>query len=95
MTKEQIRNRAAALQTLKGQVAALQEQIEVIEQSIKLEMLANDNTVIEDDDYRFRHTDYTAKGLDQKRLKEERPEIYAEYITDRNCKRFTFTVFES
>ena len=95
MTKEQIRNRAAALQTLKGQVAALQEQIEVIEQSIKLEMLANDNTVIEDDDYRFRYTDYTAKGLDQKRLKEERPEIYAEYITDRNCKRFTFTVFES
>ena len=95
MTKEQIRNRAAALQTLKGQVAALQEQIDVIEQSIKLEMLANDNTVIEDDDYRFRYTDYTAKGLDQKRLKEERPEIYAEYITDRNCKRFTFTVFES
>lgn len=93
MTKEQIRNRAAALQTLKGQVAALQEQIEVIEQSIKLEMLANDNTVIEDDDYRFRYTDYTAKGLDQKRLKEERPELYAEYTVDRNCKRFTFTVF--
>ena len=93
MTKEQIRNRAAALQTLKGQVAALQEQIEVIEQSIKLEMMANDDTVIEDDDYRFRYTDYTAKGLDQKRLKEERPEIYAEYVTDRNCRRFTFTVF--
>ena len=92
MTKEQIRNRAAALQTLKGQVAALQEQIEVIEQSIKLEMLSNDDTVIEDDDYRFRYTDYTSKGLDQKRLKEERPEIYAEYVTDRNCKRFTFTV---
>jgi len=95
MTKEQIRNRAAALQTLKGQVAALQEQIEVIEQSIKLEMLSNDDTVIEDDDYRFRYTDYTSKGLDQKRLKEERPEIYAEYVTDRNCKRFTFTVFGS
>ena len=93
MTKEQIRNRAAALQTLKGQVAALQEQIEVIEQSIKLEMLSNDDTVIEDDDYRFRYTDYTSKGLDQKRLKEERPEIYAEYVADRNCKRFTFTVF--
>ena len=92
MTKEQIRNRAAALQTLKGQVAALQEQIEVIEQSIKLEMMANDDTVIEDDDYRFRYTDYTSKGLDQKRLKEEKPEIYAEYVTNRNCKRFTFTV---
>lgn len=92
MTKEQIRNRAAALQTLKGQVAALQEQIEVIEQSIKLEMMANDDTVIEDDDYRFRYTDYLSKGLDQKRLKEERPEIYAEYVTNRNCKRFTFTV---
>ena len=92
MTREQLRNRAAALQTLKGQVAALQEQIEVIEQSIKLEMMANDDTVIEDDDYRFRYTDYTSKGLDQKRLKEEKPEIYAEYVTNRNCKRFTFTV---
>ena len=49
MTKEQIRNRAAALQTLKGQVAALQEQIEVIEQSIKLDRheLRADAVVIE------------------------------------------------
>ena len=93
MTKEQMRNRAAALQTLKGQVAALQEQIDLIEQDIKLEMMATDASVIDDDEFRFRYTDYISKGLDQKRLKEERPEIYAEYITDRNCKRFTFTVF--
>ena len=93
MTKEQIRNRAAALHTLKGQVAALQEQIDLIEQDIKLEMMATDASVIDEDEFRFRYTDYISKGLDQKRLKEERPEIYAEYTTDRNCKRFTFTVF--
>ena len=93
MTREQIRNRAAALQTLKGQVAALQEQIELIEQDIKLEMMATDASVIDEDEFRFRYTDYISKGLDQKRLREERPEIYAEYSTDRNCKRFTFTVF--
>lgn len=93
MTREQLRNRAAALQTLKGQVAALQEQIDLIEQDIKLEMMATDASVIDEDEFRFRYTDYTAKGLDQKRLKEERPEIYAEYVTDRSCKRFTFTVF--
>ena len=57
------------------------------------EMMANEETVVEDDDYRFRYTDYTSKGLDQKRLKEERPEVHAEYNVDRNCKRFTFTVF--
>ena len=93
MTKEQIKNRAAALQTLKGQVAALQEQIDLIEQDIKLEMMATDASVIDEDEFRFRYTDYISKGLDQKRLREERPEIYAEYSTDRNCKRFTFTVF--
>ena len=81
MTREQFKARATTLQMLK------------LEEEITSAMSATGESVIEDDDYRFRFTDYTARGLDQKRLKEERPEIYAEYTTDRAAKRFSFYIF--
>lgn len=93
MTREQFKARAATLQMLKVQAAMIKEEIEAIESEIKADMTATGESVIEDDDYRFRFTDYTTRGLDQKRLREERPEIYAEYTTDRAAKRFSFYIF--
>ena len=93
MTREQFKARATTLQMLKLQSEMLKAQIEEIESEIKADMTATGESVIEDDDYRFRFTDYTTRGLDQKRLKEERPEIYAEYTTDRAAKRFSFYIF--
>ena len=93
MTREQFKARAATLQMLKVQAAMIKEEIEAIESEIKEDMAATGESVIEDDDYRFRFTDYTTRGLDQKRLREERPEIYAEYTTDRAAKRFSFFIF--
>ena len=93
MTREQFKARATTLQMLKLQSEMLKAQIEEIESEIKSDMTATGENVIEDDDYRFRFTDYTTRGLDQKRLKEERPDIYAEYTTDRAAKRFSFYIF--
>ena len=93
MTREQFKSRAATLQMLKLQSEMIKAQIEEIESEIKEDMTATGESVIEDDDYRFRFTDYTTRGLDQKRLREERPEIYAEYTTDRAAKRFSFYIF--
>lgn len=93
MTREQFKARATTLQMLKVQAEMIKAQIEEIEAEIKADMTATGENVIEDDDYRFRFTDYTTRGLDQKRLKEERPEIYAEYTTDRAAKRFSFYIF--
>ena len=64
-----------------------------LENDIKADMTATGENVVEDDDYRFRFTDYTTRGLDQKRLREERPDIYAEYTTVRAAKRFSFYIF--
>ncbi len=93
MTREQFKARATTLQMLRTQAELIKQEIETIEAEIKSDMTATGESVIEDDDYRFRFTDYTARGLDQKRLKEERPEIYAEYTTDRAAKRFSFYIF--
>ena len=93
MTREQFKSRATTLQMLKLQSEMLKAQIEEIEAEIKADMTASGESVIEDDDYRFRFTDYTSRGLDQKRLKEERPDIFAEYTTDRAAKRFSFYIF--
>ena len=93
MTREQFKARAATLQMLKVQAAMIKEEIEAIESEIKADMTATGESVIEDDDYRFRFTDYTTRGLDQKRLREERPDIFAEYTTDRAAKRFSFYIF--
>ena len=93
MTREQFKSRATTLQMLKVQAEMIRQQIETIESEIKADMSATGESVVEDDDYRFRFTDYTSRGLDQKRLKEERPEIYAEYSTDRAAKRFSFYIF--
>jgi predicted phage-related endonuclease len=93
MTREQFKARATTLQMLRTQAELIKQEIETIEAEIKSDMTATGESVIEDDDYRFRFTDYTTRGLDQKRLKEERPEIYAEYTTDRAAKRFSFYIF--
>ena len=93
MTREQFKSRATTLQMLKLQSEMIKAQIEEIESEIKADMTATGESVIEDDDFRFRFTDYTTRGLDQKRLREERPEIYAEYSTDRAAKRFSFFIF--
>lgn len=93
MTREQFKSRATTLQMLKTQAEMIRQEIETIEAEIKADMTATGETLIEDDDYRFRFTDYTTRGLDQKRLREERPEIFAEYSTDRAAKRFSFYIF--
>ena len=93
MTREQFKTRATTLQMLKTQAELLRQEIEAIESEIKADMSATGENVIEDDDYRFRFTDYTTRGLDQKRLREERPDIFAEYTTDRAAKRFSFYIF--
>ena len=93
MTREQFKARATTLQMLKLQSEMLKAQIEEIESEIKADMTATGESVVEDDDYRFRFTDYTTRGLDQKRLREERPDIFAEYTTDRAAKRFSFYIF--
>ena len=93
MTREQFKARATTLQMLKVQAEMIKAQIEEIEAEIKADMTATGENVVEDDDYRFRFTDYTTRGLDQKRLREERPDIYAEYSTDRAAKRFSFYIF--
>ena len=93
MTREQFKARATTLQMLKLQSEMLKAQIEEIEAEIKADMTASGESVVEDDDYRFRFTDYTSRGLDQKRLREERPDIFAEYTTDRAAKRFSFYIF--
>ena len=93
MTREQFKARATTLQMLKVQAEMIKAQIEEIEAEIKADMTATGENVVEDDDYRFRFTDYTTRGLDQKRLREERPDIYAEYTTDRAAKRFSFYIF--
>ena len=93
MTREQFKSRATTLQMLKLQSEMLKAQIEEIEAEIKADMTASGESVVEDDDYRFRFTDYTSRGLDQKRLREERPDIFAEYTTDRAAKRFSFYIF--
>ena len=93
MTREQFKARATTLQMLKVQAEMIKAQIEEIEAEIKADMTATGENVVEDDDYRFRFTDYTTRGLDQKRLREERPDIFAEYTTDRAAKRFSFYIF--
>lgn len=93
MTREQLKTRATTLQMLKVQSEMIKQEIEAIETEIKADMTATGESMIEDDDFRFRFTDYTTRGLDQKRLREERPEIYAEYTTDRAAKRFSFFIF--
>ena len=93
MTKGQFKARATTLQMLKVQSEMIKQQIEAIESEIKADMSATGESVVEDDDYRFRYTDYTSHGLDQKRLREERPEVYEAYTTDRAAKRFSFYIF--
>ena len=93
MTREQFKSRATTLQMLKVQSELIKQQIEAIETEIKSEMSATGENLVDDEDFRFRYTDVISRNLDQRRLKEEHPELYAEYSTERNCKRFTFTVF--
>ena len=64
MTREQFKARATTLQMLKVQAEMIKAQIEEIEAEIKADMTATGENVVEDDDYRFRFTDYTTRGLD-------------------------------
>lgn len=60
-----------------------------IEQKIKLEM--KDAAYGTTEDYKVSWSSYEKTSLDSKRLKEERPEIYADYVTSNSYRRFTVT----
>ena len=93
MSKEQMYQRVLTIQTLKVQAALLKEQIDALETELKEQMTADGQSVVEDEDFRVRYTDYFAKGLDQSKLKTLYPDVYAECLIESGRKRFTVTCF--
>ena len=57
-----------------------------IEQELKLYM--GEAEVAENDDYRVSWKSFSSNRLDEKRLKEERPEIYEEFKKQTTSRRF-------
>ena len=93
MTREQMYQRVLTIQTLKVQAALLKEQIDALEAELKEQMTADGQSVVEDDDFRVRYTDYVSRSLDQTKLKSLHPEVYAECLIESGRKRFTVTCF--
>ena len=68
------------------QIAELQEKQKVIEQEIKLYM--RDSTRAYSDDFTVSWSNVSSARLDAKRIKDEKPEIYAQYSKITNGRRF-------
>ena len=68
-------------------ISQLQTEQKQIEQEIKLYMKGNESAVNEH--YRISWNSVDTTRLDAKRLKQERPEIYADYAKTTSSRRFT------
>lgn len=69
-----------------GFIAELQEEQKQIEQEIKLFM--KDNEIAVNGNYRVSWSNVDTVRLDTKRIKEERPEIYKDYVKVSSSRRF-------
>lgn len=58
-----------------------------IEQKIKLEM--QDASFGETEEFRISWANFESRRLDTKRLKDEKPDVYAQYCKDANTRRFS------
>ena len=79
---EKLRRREEIL----GFISALQEEQKQIEQEVKLFM--QDNEVANSDNFRVSWKNIDSTKLDTKRIKEERPELYADYGKVSHSRRF-------
>lgn len=79
---ERLKRREELLQLEKK----LERERKAIEQQIQIAMAENELAV--EDRYRISWSNVYTKRLDSKRLKEERPEIYQEYIKESASRRF-------
>lgn len=75
--------------SLEAQIKKLEYELDVVKADIKTDMRNNDMKVFELQGYSARLTPYVAKRLDAKRLKEEKPKIYAEYTIKTETERLT------
>lgn len=74
-------------QELAGEIKRLEAEKRKIEQELKLYM--GEAELAENEHYRVSWKAVSSSRLDEKRLKEERPEIYAEYQKTIQSRRFT------
>lgn len=61
-----------------------------IEQELKMYM--GEAEIAENDDYRISWKSYSSNRIDEKRLKEERPDIYEEFIKQTTARRFSIKI---
>lgn len=78
---------------IKAEIQMLKAELEAHQDFIKGELEARDKTAYtygkDLDRITVTWKEYSKKRLDQKKLKEERPEIVAEYMIEAKEKRFT------
>lgn len=88
-TERQILNRLRKMDTLKAEADALKTEAD----NIRAELISALGTCEIDSDYfKLKYTEYEEHGLDTKKLKKERPELWETFPKVTTKSRFTYSV---
>lgn len=79
---------ARAYRELQTEIKALEEQADALKQQMIAEMDARKLEALEAGEYTIRYSIYESGRLDSARLKQEQPDIYAEFMKQNIATRF-------
>ena len=87
LTERQILNRLRKIADAEKQKKALEDYIA----SLKIELIGDaDAVAIDAEKFSLKYTPVETSRIDSKRLKTERPDVYADYLTASKSHRFSY-----
>lgn len=89
LTERQILNRLHKLADAERRKKAAEKEMETLRAEI---LQGADSLDIDADAFAVKYQAVTSSRIDTKRLKAERPDIYAEYTTQTTANRFTYKI---
>lgn len=87
MTKTNLLKNLERLEDVKKQLATLEKEKKQIEEMIKKNMESEQKYIYEAGPYKVTYNEVVQNKLDQKKLKEEEPEIYNKYLKETSYRR--------